>query len=158
MSNLDMSPAELISQRPEDGSAGPVVLPYRNVPLGGPRAMTVRRSLPQRARSLIGAWCFVDHYGPDDVSLTGGMAVPGHPHTGLQTPSWLFTGEVEHRDTTGTQALVRAGQLNLMTAGPGRRRSEGPGLPGQPVRADVAGADVFGSRRGGGDPGGRAFA
>ena len=104
-------------ERHEDASAGPVVLPYRSVPLGGPRAMTVRRSLPRRTQSLIGAWCFVDHYGPDDVSLTGGMAVPGHPHTGLQTASWLFTGEVEHRDTTGTQALVRPGQLNLMTAG-----------------------------------------
>ena len=85
MSNLDRSPAELKCERHEHASAGPVVLPYRNVPLGGPRAMTVRRSLPQRAQSLIGAWCFVDHYGPDDVSLTGGMAVPGHPHTKLQT-------------------------------------------------------------------------
>jgi quercetin 2,3-dioxygenase len=66
----------------------------------------------------------VDHYGPGDVSLTGGMAVPGHPHAGLQTASWLFTGEVEHRDTTGTQALVRPGQLNLMTAGSGIAHSE----------------------------------
>jgi redox-sensitive bicupin YhaK (pirin superfamily) len=103
---------------------GPVVLPYRNVPLGGPRAMPVRRSLPQRAQSLIGAWCFVDHYGPDDVSQTGGMVVPGHPHTGLQTASWLFAGEVEHRDTTGVHAFVRPGQLNLMTAGFGIAHSE----------------------------------
>jgi len=86
--------------------------------------MTVRRSLPQRAQSLIGAWCFVDHYGPDDVSETGGMSVPGHPHTGLQTASWLFTGEVEHRDTTGCHAFVRPGQLNLMTAGFGIAHSE----------------------------------
>ena len=124
MSNLDRSPAEVLCEGREDAPAGPVVLPYRDVPLGGPRAMTVRRSLPQRAQSLIGAWCFVDHYGPGDVSLTGGMAVPGHPHTGLQTASWLFTGEVEHRDTTGTQALVRPGQLNLMTAGSGIAHSE----------------------------------
>lgn len=100
------------------------MLPYRSVPLGGPRAMQVRRSLPQRAQSLIGAWCFVDHYGPDDVSATGGMVVPGHPHTELQTVSWLFTGEVEHRDTTGTHAFVRPGQLNLMTAGSGVAHSE----------------------------------
>ena len=52
------------------------------------------------------------------------MAVPGHPHTGLQTVSWLFTGEVGHRDTTGTHALVRPGQLNLMTAGSGIAHSE----------------------------------
>ena len=125
MSNLDRSPpAELMCEPGQDAPAGPVVLPCRDVPLGGPRAMTVRRSLPQRTRSLIGAWCFVDHYGPGDVSLAGGMAVPGHPHTGLQTASWLFTGEVEHRDTTGTHALVRPGQLNLMTAGSGIAHSE----------------------------------
>ncbi len=86
--------------------------------------MTVRRSLPQRGRTLIGAWCFVDHYGPDDVSLTGGMAVPGHPHTGLQTVSWLFSGEIEHRDTTGAHALVRPGEPNIMTAGSGIAHSE----------------------------------
>lgn len=124
VSNLDQSPAAVMSGRQDDAPGGPVVLPYRNVPLGGPRAMTVRRSLPHRAQSLIGAWCFVDHYGPDDVSQTGGMSVPGHPHTQLQTASWLFTGEVEHRDTAGTHAFVRPGQLNLMTAGPGIAHSE----------------------------------
>ncbi|MGQ0846283.1 MAG: pirin family protein [Sporichthyaceae bacterium] len=102
----------------------PVVLPFTAVPLGGPRAMTVRRSLPQRRRSLIGAWCFVDHYGPDDVAASGGMAVPGHPHTGLATASWLFTGQIEHRDTTGAHAWVRPGELNLMTAGSGIAHSE----------------------------------
>ena len=86
--------------------------------------MTVRRTLPQRARSLIGAWCFVDHYGPDDVGHTGGMDVPPHPHTGLQTVSWLFSGEIEHRDTLGTHALVRPGEMNLMTGGYGIAHSE----------------------------------
>ena len=86
--------------------------------------MQVRRTLPQRSRSLIGAWCFVDHYGPDDVSVTGGMVVPPHPHTGLQTASWLFAGEVEHRDSVGSLALVRPGELNLMTAGAGISHSE----------------------------------
>nr|WP_246283464.1 pirin family protein [Nocardioides perillae] len=92
--------------------------------MGGPRAMTVRRTLPQRARSLLGAWCFLDHYGPDDVADTGGMVVAPHPHTGLQTVSWLFTGEVEHRDSAGHHALVRPGELNLMTAGHGISHSE----------------------------------
>ena len=95
------------------------VITPREVPLGGPRALTVRRTLPQRARSLIGAWCFVDHYGPDDVAETGGMVVPPHPHTGLQTVSWLFAGEVEHRDSGGVHAMVRPGEVNLMTAGHG---------------------------------------
>ncbi len=100
------------------------VLTPREVPLGGLRAMTVRRTLPQRQRSLIGAWCFVDHYGPDDVADSGGMTVPPHPHTGLQTVSWLFSGEIEHRDSAGHHALVRPGELNLMTAGRGISHSE----------------------------------
>ncbi|MFC3572377.1 pirin family protein [Streptomyces yaanensis] len=100
------------------------VLSPRDVPLGGPRAMTVRRTLPQRARTLIGAWCFVDHYGPDDVASTGGMDVAPHPHTGLQTVSWLFSGEIEHRDSLGSHAFVRPGELNLMTGGYGISHSE----------------------------------
>jgi redox-sensitive bicupin YhaK (pirin superfamily) len=100
------------------------VITSRTVPLGGPRAMTVRRTLPQSARSLIGAWCFIDHYGPDAVSQTGGMDVPPHPHTGLQTVSWLFAGSIEHRDSGGVHALVRPGELNLMTAGSGVAHSE----------------------------------
>jgi quercetin 2,3-dioxygenase len=100
------------------------VITSREVPLGGPRAMSVRRTLPQRQRSLVGAWCFADHYGPDDVGSTGGMDVPPHPHTGLQTVSWLFAGEVEHRDSGGVHAVVRPGELNLMTAGHGVAHSE----------------------------------
>ncbi|HET7304141.1 MAG TPA: pirin family protein [Segeticoccus sp.] len=127
MSNLETAPVEVAC---EHGSAelpdrSPVqVLTSRQVPLGGPRAMRVHRTLPQRERSLIGAWCFADHYGPDDVSLTGGMDVPPHPHTGLQTVSWLFSGEIEHRDSLGTLAAVRPGELNLMTAGWGICHSE----------------------------------
>ncbi|MFF2546543.1 pirin family protein [Kitasatospora sp. NPDC058063] len=100
------------------------ILPARDVPLGGPRAMTVRRTLPQRSRTMIGAWCFVDHYGPDDVAGTGGMDVAPHPHTGLQTVSWLFTGEIEHRDSLGVHAYVRPGEVNLMTSGRGIAHSE----------------------------------
>ena len=106
------------------GVAAVEILLPRDVPLGGPRAMPVRRTLPQRRRSLIGAWCFVDHYGPDDVSVTGGMVVPPHPHTGLQTVSWLFAGEIDHRDSVGSHATVRPGELNLMTAGAGIQHSE----------------------------------
>ncbi|MFE1377924.1 pirin family protein [Streptomyces sp. NPDC058740] len=100
------------------------VLTARDVPLGGPRAMTVRRTLPQRARTLIGAWCFADHYGPDRVADSGGMDVAPHPHTGLQTVSWLFSGEIEHRDSLGTHAPVRPGEINLMTGGHGIAHTE----------------------------------
>lgn len=123
MSNLDADPDEVVCAAGGAPAALQVMTP-RQVPLGGPRAMTVRRTLPQRERSLIGAWCFVDHYGPDDVATTGGMVVAPHPHTGLQTVSWLFTGEVEHRDSAGHRAMVRPGEVNLMTAGRGISHSE----------------------------------
>ncbi len=120
VSNTDTAPIEV------DCAASPFtgVLHPREVPLGGPRAIRVRRTLPQRERSLIGAWCFADHYGPHDVRRGTGMDVPPHPHTGLQTVSWLFSGEVEHRDSAGVHAMVRPGELNLMTAGAGICHSE----------------------------------
>jgi redox-sensitive bicupin YhaK (pirin superfamily) len=120
VSNTDTAPAELACA----ASTFAGVLHPREVPLGGPRAIRVRRTLPQRDRSLIGAWCFADHYGPHNVRGGTGMDVPPHPHTGLQTVSWLFTGEVEHRDSAGVHALVRPGELNLMTAGAGICHSE----------------------------------
>jgi hypothetical protein len=126
MSNTEVAPAEVECRggAPAASRALVEVLTARDVPLGGPRAMRVRRTLPQRQRSLIGAWCFADHYGPDDVAASGSMDVAPHPHTGLQTVSWLFAGEVEHRDSLGTHALVRPGELNLMTSGHGICHSE----------------------------------
>ncbi|MCL2536299.1 MAG: pirin family protein, partial [Nocardiaceae bacterium] len=128
MSNVEADPVEIECEHgPDTPVAGrPLteIITSREVPLGGPRAMPVRRTLPQRQRSLIGAWCFADHYGPDDVALTGGMDVAPHPHTGLQTVSWLFTGEIEHRDSLGAHAMVRPGEVNLMTGGHGICHSE----------------------------------
>jgi redox-sensitive bicupin YhaK (pirin superfamily) len=117
VSNLEIEPAEVVSTAA--ATHGLEVLEPREVPLGGPRARPVRRTLPQRSRSLIGGWCFLDHYGPDPVIDGHGMVVPSHPHTGLQTVSWLFAGEIEHRDSVGSHAMVRPGELNLMTAGRG---------------------------------------
>jgi redox-sensitive bicupin YhaK (pirin superfamily) len=84
----------------------------------------VRRLLPQRALRTVGAWCFLDHYGPDDVSRGAGMQVPPHPHIGLQTATWLFDGHVLHRDSLGSRQLIRPGELNLMTSGRGIAHSE----------------------------------
>jgi redox-sensitive bicupin YhaK (pirin superfamily) len=84
----------------------------------------VRRLLPQRTVRTIGAWCFLDHYGPDDISASAGMQVPPHPHIGLQTASWLFDGLVLHRDSLGSEQLIRPGELNLMTSGRGITHSE----------------------------------
>ncbi len=125
VSNTETHPAELrCGAQEKEVPAGVEILTARSVPLGGPRAMPVRRTLPQRARSLIGAWCFADHYGPDDVAVSGGMDVAPHPHIGLQTVSWLFRGEIEHRDSLGTHAHVRPGEVNLMTSGHGISHSE----------------------------------
>ncbi|MGW6273399.1 pirin family protein [Streptomyces sp. NPDC055060] len=122
----EVGPVEARHPASEGGGPAPYVevLTARDVPLGGPRAMTVRRTLPQRSRTLIGAWCFVDHYGPDDVAVSGGMDVAPHPHTGLQAVSWLFSGEIEHRDSMGSHAMVRPGELNLMTGGSGISHTE----------------------------------
>jgi len=86
--------------------------------------MPVRRVLPRRARRTVGAWCFVDHMGPAAVTETHGIDVGPHPHIGLQTVTWLLAGEVLHRDSLGSEQVIRPGQLNLMTAGRGVSHSE----------------------------------
>lgn len=95
--------------------------PPKNVALGPDDALRVRRTLPNMRRSFVGAWCFVDHYGPEQGKC---MDVPPHPHTSLQTVSWLFSGEIEHRDSGGVHSMVRPGEVNLMTSGYGIAHSE----------------------------------
>lgn len=97
-----------------------VVLEAREVPLGGVRAMSVRRSLPHRRLPLVGAWCFLDRFGPQEAR----MRVEPHPHIGLQTVTWPLVGEIRHRDTLDSDVVLRRGQLNLMTAGNGIAHSE----------------------------------
>ncbi len=106
-------------------------------------AMTVRRLLPLRLRRSVGAWCFVDHYGPLSVDGVAGMRVPPHPHIGLQTVTWLVSGDVLHTDSLGSEQLIRPGQLNLMTAGRGIAHAEvsptGPAAARRdPMRPDPA--------------------
>jgi redox-sensitive bicupin YhaK (pirin superfamily) len=128
-----------------DVGDGLSVLVAREVPLGGPRAMLVRRTLPHRDIRTIGAWCFVDHFGPTDGGPV--MAVPPHPHVGLQTVTWLLDGEVEHRDSVGSRRLVHPGELNVMTSGHGIAHSEdtvsrsGAGLHGVQLWTALPGGD-----------------
>src|SRR5712671_7787474 len=82
-------------------------------------ALKVRRALPVRQHRVIGPWCFLDRYGPLRFSEGRPMDVAPHPHIGLQTVSWLLSGEVVHNDSTGGESLLHPGQLNLMTAGGG---------------------------------------
>ncbi|MBV8503142.1 MAG: pirin family protein [Paucibacter sp.] len=85
--------------------------------------LPIRRALPNRGRRSVGAWVFLDHAGP--ASLSGrGMNVAPHPHTGLATFSWMIEGEILHRDSLGSEQVLRPGQVNLMTAGRGIAHSE----------------------------------
>ena len=95
------------------------LLASREASVGG---MAVRRALPRRRRRTVGAWCFADHFGP--AAPPAAMQVGPHPHTGLQTVTWLVEGEVLHRDSLGSEQLIRPGQLNLMTAGHGVAHAE----------------------------------
>lgn len=97
-----------------------ILLEPREVPLGGVRGMNVLRVLPHRNLPTIGAWCFLDRFGPADTR----MRVEPHPHIGLQTVTWPLVGEIRHRDSLGSDAELRRGQLNLMTAGNGISHSE----------------------------------
>jgi quercetin 2,3-dioxygenase len=86
----------------------------------------VRRSLPKARRRTVGAWCFVDHFGPLAVEPDGGIDIGPHPHTGLSTVTYLLDGQVLHRDSLGSEQVIRPGQLNLMTAGRGLSHAEEP--------------------------------
>lgn len=86
--------------------------------------LTVRRALPRHGRRTVGAWCFADHMGPLTVTEEQGIDIGPHPHTGLQTVTWLVAGEIVHRDSLGSEQPIRPGQLNLMTAGHGVSHSE----------------------------------
>ncbi|MET0780415.1 MAG: pirin family protein [Microbacterium sp.] len=97
-----------------------LLLESREVPLGGVRAMSVHRSLPQRDLPLVGAWCFLDRFGPQVTR----MRVEPHPHIGLQTVTWPFAGDIRHRDSVGSDVVLSRGALNLMTSGEGIAHSE----------------------------------
>ncbi|MFI1954205.1 pirin family protein [Streptomyces xinghaiensis] len=84
----------------------------------------VRRALPRRGRRTVGAWCFADHMGPADVTENSGLDIGPHPHIGLQTVTWVTDGQVLHRDSLGSEQVIKPGQLNLMTAGGGVSHAE----------------------------------
>ena len=89
----------------------------------------VRRALPTRGRRTVGPWCFIDHMGPATFSPEKSYDIAPHPHLGLQTVTWLFDGEILHRDSLGSEQLIRPGQMNLMTSGEGIAHSEeNPGV------------------------------
>ena len=92
--------------------------------LGG---FEVRRALPAAGRQMVGPFIFFDQMGPSEFLLGRGLDVRPHPHIGLATVTYLFDGEVVHRDSLGTELAIRPGELNLMTAGAGIVHSERTG-------------------------------
>ena len=84
----------------------------------------VRRALPARSRTMVGPFIFVDQFGPARLPAGQGMDVRPHPHINLATVTWLFEGAIDHRDSLGSFATIRPGQVNLMTAGRGIVHSE----------------------------------
>ncbi|MFJ5891024.1 pirin family protein [Streptomyces californicus] len=124
MSNLDRQATPSVCGGRGFVVAEPVreLLAPRHVRLG--ESTEVRRLLPNLGRRMVGAWAFVDHYGPDDIADEPGMQVPPHPHMGLQTVSWLHEGEVLHRDSLGSLQTVRPRELGLMTSGRAISHSE----------------------------------
>lgn len=89
--------------------------------LGG---FEVRRALPAQGRQMVGPFIFFDQMGPAEFLLGNGIDVRPHPHIGLATVTFLFDGEIMHRDSLGTAQPIRAGALNLMSAGRGIVHSE----------------------------------
>ncbi|HEY7071746.1 MAG TPA: pirin family protein [Acidimicrobiales bacterium] len=112
--------------RPDEAACGEPhapeveVSPSREASVGG---VAVRRALPRRQRRTVGAWCFADHFGPVAPGA-GSMEIGPHPHTSLHTVTWLLEGSLLHRDSLGSEQLIRPGQLNLMTAGHGVAHAE----------------------------------
>ena len=102
-------------------AAGAVVIDSRLRDLGG---FVVRRTLPAAAHRMVGPFIFFDHFGPVAFPPGQGMTVRPHPHIGLATVTYLFEGEIIHRDSLGSHQAIQPGDINWMTAGRGIVHSE----------------------------------
>src|ERR1700758_3039297 len=112
-----------------------VIVP-RSVDVGH---FAVRRALPHVNRRMVGPFIFFDHFGPAEFHSGQGIDVRPHPHIGLATVTYLFDGEIMHRDSLGTVLAIRPGELNWMTAGRGIAHSERT-----PPELRVLGSKLFG--------------
>ncbi|MGZ5221854.1 MAG: pirin family protein [Chitinophagaceae bacterium] len=101
-----------------------IVIEARNAAIS--KSMKVKRILPFRLRRMVGPFIFMDHAGPvvESPSAPSSLDVLPHPHIGLSTVSYLFGGQVTHRDSLGVEQIIRPGEVNWMTAGNGIAHSE----------------------------------
>jgi len=117
--------ADLDDGGPATSAPGPLDrIDLREGRRAGVGGLDVVRVLPTKGRRTVGAWCFVDLLGPVDLDDPDPLEVGPHPHIGLATVTWLLEGEALHTDSLGTEQVIRAGQLNLMTAGHGISHAE----------------------------------
>lgn len=124
MSNILKQPEQACEQEcrvPADCEAIELIITAREKDLGG---FSVRRVLPTRERRMVGPWIFFDHMGPADFPAGQGVNVRPHPHINLATVTYLFGGEILHRDSLGSEQVIRPGDINLMVAGRGIVHSE----------------------------------
>jgi len=110
-----------VTTTPKDANPVETVIVPRGRDIGG---FEVRRALPAAERRMVGPFVFLDQMGPADLAVGTGVDVRPHPHIGLATVTWLFDGEIMHRDTLGSQQPIRPGEVNWMTAGRGIAHSE----------------------------------
>lgn len=106
-------------------------------------AFEVRRTLPNKARTMVGPFIFVDQFGPAHFDIGKGMDVRPHPHINLATVTYLFEGAIDHRDSLGTYATIRPGACNLMTAGSGIVHSERTPAPERAAGSAISGMQTW---------------
>lgn len=121
MSNLMTEAEQSCGETVAPCSAIKTILSPRVADLGG---FSVRRLLPTSKQKMVGPWIFFDEMGPADFPAGEGINVRPHPHIGLATVTYLFKGEVLHRDSVGSYQAIRPGDINLMVAGRGITHSE----------------------------------
>lgn len=115
------TPAELDCAVAQACGVIELIIQPRDKDLGG---FSVRRSLPTTQRKMVGPWIFFDHMGPAEFPAGQGINVRPHPHVNIATVTYLFEGEILHRDSLGSLQAIRPGDLNLMVAGSGIVHSE----------------------------------
>lgn len=124
MSTETLTTEEIYNQHcvvPEGCEAIELMIEPRDADLG---SFSVRRVLPTRQRRMVGPWIFFDHMGPAEFAAGEGINVRPHPHINLATVTYLFEGEILHRDSLGSYQPIRPGDVNLMVAGKGITHSE----------------------------------
>ncbi len=117
-----------------------VVVP-RTVDLGD--GFSVRRALPSARSRMVGPFIFFDHFGPAEFRAGNGLDVRPHPHIGLATVTYLFDGEIMHRDSLGTAAAIKPGEVNWMTAGRGIVHSERTGAELRTTGSPIHGLQMW---------------